>query len=124
MVKMSVSIYMKGDYEVFNALGRRKNKANSKPNKANFTLQQQPKEWKKEKNRSVYLMVGRMKWKTPKLAEILPFLMLLIVFVADSRYNSQGEWACDKITGLYSSFWPHLGHFKWLRVKAKLKKWY
>jgi hypothetical protein len=26
---------MKGDYEVFNALGRRKNKANSKPNKAN-----------------------------------------------------------------------------------------
>ena len=28
---MDASIYMKGDYEEFNALGRRKNKANSKP---------------------------------------------------------------------------------------------
>jgi hypothetical protein len=28
---MSISIDMKGDYEVFHALGRRKNKANSKP---------------------------------------------------------------------------------------------
>jgi len=28
---MSLSIYMKGDYEEFHALGRRKNKANSKP---------------------------------------------------------------------------------------------
>jgi len=35
MGEMSVSIYLKGDYEEFNALGRRKNKANSKPNKAN-----------------------------------------------------------------------------------------
>jgi hypothetical protein len=34
--KMSVSIYMKGDYEDFQAFGRRKNKANSKPNKANL----------------------------------------------------------------------------------------
>ena len=33
MCKMSVSIYMKGYYEDFHALGRRKNKANSKPNK-------------------------------------------------------------------------------------------
>ena len=31
MGKMSISIYMKGDYEVFHALRRRKNKANSKP---------------------------------------------------------------------------------------------
>jgi len=30
---MSLSIYMKGYYEEFHALGRRKNKANSKPNK-------------------------------------------------------------------------------------------
>jgi len=34
MVKMSLSIYKKGYYEEFHALGRRKNKANSKPNKA------------------------------------------------------------------------------------------
>jgi len=27
---------MKGEYEEFHALGRRKNKANSKPNKANM----------------------------------------------------------------------------------------
>jgi len=27
------------------------------------------------------------------------FLMLLIVFAADSRYNSQGEWACDNLAG-------------------------
>jgi len=32
---MGVSIYMKGDYEDFQAFGRRKNKANSKPNKTN-----------------------------------------------------------------------------------------
>ena len=31
MTKMSISIYMKGDYEEFHALRRRKNKANSKP---------------------------------------------------------------------------------------------
>ena len=30
---MSLSIYKKGDYEEFYAFGRRKNKANSKPNK-------------------------------------------------------------------------------------------
>jgi len=36
MGKMSLSVYMKGRYEEFYALGRRKNKANSKPNKANF----------------------------------------------------------------------------------------
>ena len=30
---MSVSIYMKGNYEELHALGRRKNKPNSKPNK-------------------------------------------------------------------------------------------
>ena len=33
---MSLSIYMKGNYEEFHALGRRKNKANSKPIKANL----------------------------------------------------------------------------------------
>ena len=33
MVRMSLSIYMKGDYEDFNAFGLRKNKANSKPNR-------------------------------------------------------------------------------------------
>jgi len=33
---MSVSIYMKGYYEEFYAFERRKNKANSKPNKANI----------------------------------------------------------------------------------------
>ena len=32
---MSVSIYMKGYYEELFGFGRRKNKANSKPNKAN-----------------------------------------------------------------------------------------
>jgi hypothetical protein len=32
---MDVSIYMKGYYEEFYALGCRENKANSKPNKAN-----------------------------------------------------------------------------------------
>ena len=31
MAKMSVSIYVKGYYEDFHALGRQKNKANSKP---------------------------------------------------------------------------------------------
>jgi len=31
MAKMSLSIYMKGDYDEFYALRRRKNKANSKP---------------------------------------------------------------------------------------------
>jgi hypothetical protein len=29
--KMNVSIYMKGHYEEFHAIGRRENKANSKP---------------------------------------------------------------------------------------------
>jgi len=38
MGKMSVSIYMKGYYEDFHALDRRKNKANSKPNKANMPV--------------------------------------------------------------------------------------
>ena len=33
---MSLSIYMKGDYEEFQALRRRKNKPNSKPIKSNF----------------------------------------------------------------------------------------
>ena len=33
---MSISIYMKGGYEEFHALRRRKNKPNSKPNKANL----------------------------------------------------------------------------------------
>ena len=32
---MSLSIYMKGDYEEFHALKAAENKANSKPNKAN-----------------------------------------------------------------------------------------
>jgi len=32
---MNVCVYLKGDYEDFHALDRRKNKANSKPNKAN-----------------------------------------------------------------------------------------
>ncbi len=35
MGKMSLSIYKKGYYEEFHALGRRENKANSKPNKPN-----------------------------------------------------------------------------------------
>lgn len=43
---------------------------------------------------------SRKKVKTPNLAEILAFSMLLIVFAADSRYNSQGEWACDNLAGL------------------------
>ena len=30
---MSLSIYLKGNYEEFHALSRRENKANSKPNK-------------------------------------------------------------------------------------------
>jgi len=34
---MSISVYMKEYYEDFNALGRRKNKPNSKPNKANLS---------------------------------------------------------------------------------------
>ncbi len=38
MAKMSLSIYMKGDYEEFHALRRRKNKANSKPIKANLRI--------------------------------------------------------------------------------------
>jgi len=36
MGRMSLSIYMKGDYEDFQALRRRKNKPNSKPIKANL----------------------------------------------------------------------------------------
>jgi len=36
MGRKSLSIYMKGDYEEFHALRRQKNKANSKPNKANL----------------------------------------------------------------------------------------
>jgi len=36
MGRMSLSIYMKGYYEDFYGFGRRKNKANSKPNKANL----------------------------------------------------------------------------------------
>jgi len=36
MGKMSLSIYMKGHYEIFFDFVRRKNKANSKPNKANY----------------------------------------------------------------------------------------
>jgi len=37
MGRMSLSIYMKGNYEEFHALRWRKNKANSKPNKANLS---------------------------------------------------------------------------------------
>jgi hypothetical protein len=33
---MNVNIYLKRDYEEFVGFGRRKNKANSKPNKANY----------------------------------------------------------------------------------------
>ncbi len=36
MVKMGVSIYMKGVYGNVSAFGAQKNKANSKPNKANL----------------------------------------------------------------------------------------
>jgi len=36
MGRKSLSVYMKGYYEDFYAFGRRKNKANSKPNKANI----------------------------------------------------------------------------------------
>jgi len=39
---MSLSVYMKGDYEEFHALRRRKNKPNSKPNKANPCLAPRP----------------------------------------------------------------------------------
>jgi len=35
---MSVSLYMKGDYEDFHALRRRKNKPNSKPIKPNLNF--------------------------------------------------------------------------------------
>jgi len=35
MGKIGAKPYMKGDYEEFHALSRRKNKANSNPNKAN-----------------------------------------------------------------------------------------
>jgi len=38
MGKMSVSIYIKGDYEVFHALGRRKNKPNSNPIQSQYYL--------------------------------------------------------------------------------------
>jgi len=43
MGKMSLSIYLKRRYEDFCGFGRRKNKANSKPNKANFGLPTAPK---------------------------------------------------------------------------------
>ena len=36
---MSVSIYMKGDYEEIAVVWARENKANSKPNKANIIVQ-------------------------------------------------------------------------------------
>ncbi len=36
MGRMSISIYIKGYYEEFRGFGLRKNKANSKPNKANL----------------------------------------------------------------------------------------
>ena len=42
--------------------------------------------------------------KTPKLVEILVFLMLLIVFATDCRYNPQGEWIYDNLTGLIAVF--------------------
>ena len=38
MGKMNLSIYMKGRYEDFCGFGRRKNKANSKPNKPNLSF--------------------------------------------------------------------------------------
>ena len=37
--KMNVSIYMEGGYDDLCGFGRRENKANSKPNKANFSEQ-------------------------------------------------------------------------------------
>jgi len=37
MGKMDISVYMKGDYEDIYGFGRRENKANSKPNKANLS---------------------------------------------------------------------------------------
>jgi len=36
---MNVSIYMEGGYDDLCGFGRRENKANSKPNKANFSEQ-------------------------------------------------------------------------------------
>jgi len=42
---------------------------------------------------------GITKATNAKVAEILPFLLLLIVFAADSRYNFQGEWICDNLAG-------------------------
>jgi hypothetical protein len=38
MVRMDLSVYIKGEYEGFHALRRRKNKPNSIPNKANFDM--------------------------------------------------------------------------------------
>jgi len=40
MGKMSLSTYMKGNYEDFHTLKAAKNKANSKPNKANLRKRQ------------------------------------------------------------------------------------
>jgi hypothetical protein len=42
MGKMSVSIYMKGDYEDFHGFGRRENKANSNPIQSQFRLAPRP----------------------------------------------------------------------------------
>jgi hypothetical protein len=46
---------------------------------------------------AVYLITKRS--ENADSAEFLAFLMLLIVFTADCRYNSQGEWACGKLAG-------------------------
>ncbi len=46
---------------------------------------------------AVYLITKRI--ENADSAEFLAFLMLLIVFAADCRYNSQGEWTCGKLAG-------------------------
>ena len=71
MGKIDINCYLKCAYEEFYALRLKKNKANLKPIKANWL----------------------------DLAEILVLLMVLIVFAADSRYNSHREWIFGNLTG-------------------------
>jgi len=42
MAEMDACIYKKRGYDDFSGFGRRKNKPNSKPNKANFKISQMP----------------------------------------------------------------------------------
>ena len=49
MGEIGTKSYMKGDYEDFNALRQRKNKANSKPNKANLNFTAENAEFAEQK---------------------------------------------------------------------------